>query len=170
MTDADIRNLKVPEGAKDTQVFDPSLPGFGVRKFAKGHASYFVKYSVGTQQRRKTLGPFVPGALAAIRKEAAVVLAQARLGTDVVGEARKAMQEAEQAKTMGELVPVYLALREKGDEFWKKLRPRTLVAATRYLEKSWAPLHGEPIDKITRKMVKDRRDEIVSKSGAISAN
>jgi Arm DNA-binding domain len=83
LTDAFIRSLQVPEGAKDVQAFDDSCPGFGVRKFAKGHGSYFVKYTVGKQQRRKTLGPFVAGALAAIRKEAAVVLAQARLGTDV---------------------------------------------------------------------------------------
>ena len=133
LTDQFIRSLQVPEGAKDVQVFDDSLPGFGVRKFAKtaegkeGHASYFVKYTIGKQQRRKTLGPFVAGALSAIRKEAAVVLAQARLGTDVVGDAKKARQEtekAEQAKKMGELVPAYLALRERGNEFWKPLGPR----------------------------------------------
>ena len=62
LTDAFIRSLQVPEGGKDVQAFDDSCPGFGVRKFAKGHASYFVKYTIGKQQRRKTLRPFVPGA------------------------------------------------------------------------------------------------------------
>jgi hypothetical protein len=81
----------------------------------------------------------VPGVLAGIRKEAAMVLAQAKLGTDVVGDARKAKQEAEQVKKMGALVPVYLALREKGDEFWKKLRPRSLEEVTRFLKKSGNP-------------------------------
>src|SRR5262249_7477504 len=90
LTDKDIRGLTVPEGAKDIQSFDDELPGFGVRKFASGKASLFVKYTLGTQQRRKTLGPWVADTLPAIRKEAAVVLAQARLGKDVVGEARKA--------------------------------------------------------------------------------
>ena len=41
---------------------------------------------------------------------------------------------------------------------------------TRYLEKSWQPLHGEPVDKITRQQVRARRDEIVKESGAVSAN
>jgi len=94
ITDQFIRALRVPEGKAEVQEFDDELPGFGVRKFASGKASLFVKYSIGKQQRRKTLGPWVPGALSAIRKEAAVVLAQARLGKDVVGEAKKAQQEA----------------------------------------------------------------------------
>jgi hypothetical protein len=170
LTDQSIRSLQVPKGAKDIQAFDDELPGFGVRKFASGKASLFVKYSVGAQQRRKTLGPWVPGALAAIRKEAAVVLAQARLGKDVVGEARKAQQEAKKAKTLGEIVGPYLQLREKGNEFWKPLRPKTLREATRYLEKSWLPLHATGCNEITRQMVRDRRNEIVSESGAVSAN
>ena len=61
LTDKDIRDLTVPEGAKDIQAFDDELPGFGVRKFASGKASLFVKYTIGTQQRRKTLSPWVAG-------------------------------------------------------------------------------------------------------------
>jgi integrase len=170
ITDQFIRSLQVPEGAKEVQVFDDALPGFGIRKQASGHTTFFVKYTVGTQQRRKTLGPFVPGAQVGIRKEAAVVLAQARLGKDVVGEARKAQQEAAKTKTLGELVGPYLLLRETGNEFWKPLREKSRREVTRYLERSWKPLHGELIDKITRKMVRDRRDEIVKESGAVSAN
>jgi integrase len=170
ITDQFIRALQVPEGTKEVQAFDDALPGFGVRKQTSGHTTFFVKYTVGAQQRRKTLAPFVPGALAGIRKEAAVVLAQARLGKDVVGEARKAQQQAAKAKTLGELVPTYLELREMGNEFWKPLRPKSLREVTRYLTKSWQPLHGELIDQITRKMVRDRRDELVKESGAVSAN
>jgi hypothetical protein len=104
LTDQFIRSLQVPEGKLEVQEFDDELPGFGVRKFASCKASLFVKYSVGSQQRRKTLGPWLAGTLPTIRKEAAVVLAQARLGKDVVGEARKAQQEAAKAKKLGELV------------------------------------------------------------------
>src|SRR5262249_4186017 len=113
-----------------------------------------------------------PGTLPAIRKEAAVVLAQARLGKDVVGAARKAQQEEIKAAkaTLGQLIGPYLLLREKGNEFWKPLRSKSLVEVTRYLEKSWQPLHSEPVDKITRQQVRARRDEIVKESGAPSAN
>ncbi|HEY7086138.1 MAG TPA: tyrosine-type recombinase/integrase [Hyphomicrobiaceae bacterium] len=170
LTDQFIRSLQVPEAAKDVQAFDDELPGFGARKFASGKTSLFVKYSVGTQQRRKTLGPWVAGTLPAIRKEAAVVVAQARLGKDVVGEARKAQHEAKKAKKLGELVSPYLELRERGDEFWKPLREKSHREVTRYLEKSWKPLHDAPVNQITRQMVRDRRNELISESGAVSAN
>jgi hypothetical protein len=98
------------------------------------------------------------------------VLAQARLGKDVVGEARKAQEVAAKAKTLGELVGPYLQLRETGNEFWKPLRTKTLKEVTRYLEKSWKPLHEKAINEITRQMVRERRNEIVSESGASSAN
>jgi hypothetical protein len=98
-------------------------------------------------------------------------LAQARLGKDVVGEALQAQKAAAQAKKLGELVPAYFELRERGDEFWKKnLRPRSLVEVTRYPEKAWQLLHGEPLDMITRQMIRARRDEIVTESGTVSAN
>ena len=99
-----------------------------------------------------------------------MVLAQARLGKDVVGESRKAQQQPANSKTLGELVGPYLELREKGDEFWKPLRTKSLREATPYLEKSWQPLHDKPVAEITRQMVRDRRNEIVSESGAVSAN
>jgi integrase len=170
LTNQFIRSLQVPEGKLEVQEFDDELPGFGVRKFASCKASLFVKYSVGSQQRRKTLGPWLAGTLPTIRKEAAVVLAQARLGKDVVGEARKAQQEAAKAKKLGELVGPYLELREMGNEFWKPMRPKSHVETTRYLQRSWQPLHDKPVNEITRQMVRDRRNEIVSESGAVSAN
>lgn len=133
ITDQFIRALQVPQRKPEVQEFDDELPGFGVRKQESGHVSLFVKYSIGKKQRRKTFA-WVAGTLAAIRKEAAVVLAQARLGKDVVGEARKAQQEAKQAKTLGELVGPYLELREMGNEFWKPLR----VSASRSARSSHA--------------------------------
>ena len=79
-TEESADKLRVPPGARDVQVFDDELPGFGIRKFAKGHASYFVKFNVGLQQRRKTLGKVVRGNLKAMRLEASGILAKARLG------------------------------------------------------------------------------------------
>ena len=43
-----VNKLAVPEGNRDVQVFDDALPGFGIRKFESGRASYFVKFNVGS--------------------------------------------------------------------------------------------------------------------------
>ena len=94
-----------------------SCPASASASSAKGHASYFVKYNVGTQQRRKTLGKVVRGNLKAMRLEASAILAKARLGTDVVGVAKAAA--AKNIATLGELVPKYLEARES------ELRPKS---------------------------------------------
>lgn len=137
--------LKVPAGTDDVQVFDAKLPGFGIRKFKTGAASYFVKYNVGTQQRRKTLGRAVKGNLDDMRKEASTILAKAHLGTDVVGEAIATAEKAAAMATLGELVPRYLKAREG------ELRKKSLTETTRYLEKTWKPLHDLSIASIIRK-------------------
>jgi hypothetical protein len=58
-----VDRLAVQPGKRDVQVFDDELGGFGLRKFKDGHASYFVKYNIGRQQRRLTLGRVVRGNL-----------------------------------------------------------------------------------------------------------
>ena len=62
--------LRVPDGAREIQVFDDELPGFGIRKFESGKASYFVKYRVGPKQRRLTLGKVTRDNLTDMRPEA----------------------------------------------------------------------------------------------------
>ncbi|MFM9850018.1 MAG: tyrosine-type recombinase/integrase [Hyphomicrobiaceae bacterium] len=137
--------LAVPAGSRDTQVFDDDLPGFGIRKFDSGRASYFVKFNVGRQQRRKTLGAVVRGNLKAMRLEASKVLAKARLGTDVVQEAKAAA--ARSPALLGDLVPKYLAALRM------EVRPKSHAEARRYLEQYWRPLHGRSIEAVTRQDV-----------------
>jgi len=175
LTDKFIRELQVPEGKKDEHAWDDECPGFGVRKQKGGHTTFIAKYIVNGsgQQRKKRLAVWEPGLVAAIRKEAKLLIAEANCGKDRIGDAKKAAEAAKQSaevKTLGQLVPVYLAVRERGDDGWKKLRPKTLGEVTRYLEQKWKPLHGEPVDKITRKMVKARRDEIKTENGGPTAN
>src|SRR5262249_22605084 len=67
LTEDFVRKLKVPEGKLDVVVFDEKLPGFGVRKYAKGHACYFVKYSIRGKSKKHTLGRVVAGNLQAMR-------------------------------------------------------------------------------------------------------
>ena len=160
--------LVVPAGARDVQVFDDELPGFGIRKFApnemrpNGFASYFVKFNVGRQQRRKTLGKVLRGNLRAMRLEASTILAKARLGTDVVAEARAAA--AKNTVTLGEVVPKYLEARVT------ELRPRSYSETKRYLERSWLSLHEHPIDAITRQQVVSVVDDVERDSGKVTAD
>ena len=154
--------LIVPAGARDVQVFDDELPGFGIRKFARGHASYFVKFNIGHQQRRKTLGKVVRGNLKAMRSEASTVLAKARLGTDVVAQARTAA--AKSTATLGDVVPRYLSARAG------ELRASSHTEVTRYLTKAWQPLHAHAIDAITRQNVVVVVDDLARDSGKVAAD
>jgi integrase len=152
----------VPAGARDAQAFDDELPGFGIRKFDSGKASYFVKFNVGQQQRRKTLGKVVRGNLKAMRLEASTVLAKARLGTDVVAQARAAA--AKSTATLGDVVPKYLSARAA------ELRASSHTEVARYLMKAWQPLHAHAIDSITRQHVVGVVDELARDSGKVAAD
>jgi hypothetical protein len=134
LTENFVQGLKVPDGLKDIQVFDDKLPGFGVRKYEQGHACYIVKFSVRGEQRKRTLGRVVPGNLKAMRLEASNIPAKAHQGIDAVAEVKAAAEATARQKTLGELVGPYLEVREKGDEFWSKMRPKSLVDVTRYLQ------------------------------------
>src|SRR5262245_47878230 len=107
-----VDKILVPTGVKDVQVFDDELPGFGCRKYATGAAVFFVKYNIGTQQRRKTLGRVVDGNLKDMGKEASRILAKAHLGIDVVGEVKAAAAAQTAVVTLGDLVPIYLKARQ----------------------------------------------------------
>ena len=48
LTEGYAAKLVVPPGKRDVQVFDDALPGFFIRKFESGRASYGVKFNVGT--------------------------------------------------------------------------------------------------------------------------
>jgi integrase len=154
------------------QVFDDTLPGFGIRKFPNGKAVYFVKFNVGAQQRRHVLGSaLVRGALADARKEAARILFKARSGLDVVAEKRAAEAKAravrdalKNRKTMGSLVPIYLEKRRRA------LRPRTYLEVERHLIKHWSPLHQRDMQAITRSDVQRELEKLAINSGPRAAD
>jgi integrase len=154
--------ITVPEGQRDILVFDSELPGFGIRKFASGRASYLVKYNVGSQQRRHTLGTVVHGNLKAMRLEASAILAKARLGNDVIAEKRVAA--GRRIVTFGEIIPVYLHTR-KGE-----LRDRSYKGTERYLQHGWKPLHAMAVDGISRADVVRIVDVLERDSGKVAAD
>jgi integrase len=154
--------LRVPAGARDVLVFADALPGFFIRKFESGKASYGVKFNVGIQQRRLTLGAVVPGVLAEMRRKASDVLARARLGQDVVGA--KLAAASKHTITLGEVVPKYLAAREG------ELRPNSYAETQRYLQRAWQPLHEHAIDAITRQNIVAVIDDLARDNGKVAAD
>jgi integrase len=79
--------------------------------------------------------------------------------------------KAERKPTLGDLLPTYLEIREKGspDKLWKRLRPKSLEDVVRYLKRAWQPFHALSPEAVTRQMVVDRMAEITADSGPISA-
>lgn len=163
LTEGYAAKLVVPSGKRDIQVFDDALPGFGIRKFESGRAFYFVKFAVGKQQRKLSLGPVVPGVFGDTRKRAAEILTRARIGQDVVAEKREAAAKPPRAP-LGPLVAKYLRDRESG------IRAATYVEFNRYLLRYWKPLHEQAIDKIQRRDIVSVLDEIADQHGKTSAD
>lgn len=165
LTEGFVSRLHVPVGRRDVQVFDDTLPGFGVRKFKSGKAFWIVKYNVGKQQRKRTLGAVVPGSLGAKRALADQILTRAKLGEDQGAEtdAAKALASRVTAK-VGPMVTKYLG------ECAATMRPSTLSETKRYLERYWSALHKTPPDDVTRADVVAGVDRIVAENGAVSAD
>jgi integrase len=142
-------------------VFDDALPGFGVRKFASGRASFFVKYSVGQQQRKVTLGAVVPGALGEMRRKASDVLARARLGQDVVAD-KKATQ-ARSSATLGTLLPDFLRRKSGAAASYQ-------YELKLYLERYWQALHDRPLESVSRREIVALLDRLAVEHGGVAAD
>lgn len=139
--------IVVPAGQRDVLVFDDghkdAVPGFGIRKFASGRASYIVKYSIGPRQRRQTLGVVSRGNLKSMRLIASEVKARARLGQDIISEERAAQKRAN-PQTLGQIAPTYLAVKKQ------QMRLRSFAEVERHILQIWKPLHKRAVGAISR--------------------
>lgn len=154
--------IVVPDGSREIQVFDDALPGFGIRKFASGRTSYFVKYNVGNQQRKLTLGAVVQGNLAEMRKKASNVLARSRLGQDVVAEKRA--EQGKKSGAIGTLIQAYL------EEKARHVRARYFKELKRQLERDWKPIHRQMVGQPTRSTIVEILDDLCTSLGPVAAD
>ena len=155
-----IAKLKVRKG--DAQIFDDKLPGFGLRKFESGKSTFFVKYNVGDQQRRMSLGTATADGLDDARKEAGKILAKVKLGHDP--QAIKKANKKKAAVALGGLIDRYLAAR--ADDMVASY----FHATSRYLQADWKPLHGFAVDAIKRADVVNTLDDIAKERGKVTAD
>src|SRR5262245_44908003 len=145
LTAASIRTLKLPPGATDRVFFDEDVPGFGLRVRASGVHTWMIQYAIAGRTRRKVLGLLTaldPGKARAIAK---ALLAQGRLGREPAGE--KELGRAAAAETFGALLPGFLERQRQ------RQKPRSYVETFRHLTVHAKPLHGLPIESITRRTI-----------------
>jgi hypothetical protein len=134
------------------------------KQFPKGKVSYFVKFTIAGKQRRVTLGEVIDGNLKSMRLQASEILSKARLGHDTVAEAAAKAATVKNIVTLGEIVPKYLKACEG------ELRDKSLAEYTRYLERSWRPLHALAVGAITRQNVVTVVDDLEANSGKVAAD
>ena len=159
--------VKVPNGKRDVLIFDTEQAGLFLRVFETGKAIYGVRYEVAGRQRQKHLREVVSGVkgLAAARKEAADVRAMARLGTDLVADARaQKVEAAAQGKTIAKLMRDFLADHK---EKWRPVYYRTVEM---HLTKHLKPVADMPLKAVRRQDVVEALNKVESTRGKIAAD
>jgi integrase len=160
-----VAGLKLLSGKLDAIHFDDSLPGFGLRLRASGRQvrrSWIVQYRRAGATRRMLLGSAEVLAADQARAAAKKALAAIALGQDP--QAEKAARRSADKFTLATMIEDYLAAKKSS------VRARTFAEVQRYLRGPYfKPLHGMPVDTITRRDVAAQLLVIIRESGAVSA-
>jgi integrase len=147
--------------ASETWEFDKACPGLSIR--AQGQArTWVVWFTVGGKRGKLSLGSVASLTRAKARQKANEIVLGARNGVDPRAERRAAKAKA--ADSFGAMIRAYLERRAK-----PRQRPRTYIETARYLERYWAPLHGHPVESITRRELAARLEQIRVEHGAGAA-
>jgi integrase len=173
-----IAGTRIPKGRRDVVIADDAMPGFFLRIFAGGAAVYGVRFRVGRQQRRMSLGPVVAGGLKDARKAASQAINKSKLGEDVAAAKKAALRRR---VTFGDLVPKYLdarkpqrAMAAAGNDGRRRstLKARTWAECKRYLEHKsyWKPLHRLPVEAIGVEDIVKELNRIEEAHGASTAD
>ena len=160
-----VTGLKLPDDKADVIHFDSALPGFGFRLRASGkevRKSWVVQYRRAGGTRRMLLGSAEVLTAEQARAAAKKTLAAIALGQDP--QAEKAARRSADKFTLAAMIEDYLATKQSS------VRARTFAEVQRYLRGPYfKPLHGMPVDTITRRDVAARLLVITRESGAVSA-
>ena len=152
--------LMCPPDKKEVVYWSGDLPGFGLRCRAGGARRWFVQYRTKTGETRKhALGDPTTVGLAQARREAARLLAAAKLGGDPAGETK----EARAAISFAGLVERFLTHQQK------RIRSTTYRELARHLENHAKPLHGKRADAVGQRDIVGLL-QAVTERGPILAN
>ena len=161
LTELGISKLAPPASGR-IELFDSTLPGFGVRVTSSGVRSFFVMTRVRGTLKRVTLGNHPTLKLADARTAAREAMAMARLGNDPSAVKRAARRPAE--RPVEQVIEDYIARAQKarGRRSWPEVE--------RSLTRELAPWRGRPIESITRADVLELLDAIVDRGSPAMAN
>lgn len=161
LTELGISKLTPPASGR-IEIFDSTLPGFGVRVTSSGARSFFVMTRVRGELKRVTLGKPPTLKLADARTLARDAMAMARRGEDPGAARRAARRPAE--RPVERAIEDYIARAQKGRarRSWREVE--------RALTRELAPWRGRPIESITRADVMDLLDAIVDRGSPAMAN
>jgi integrase len=154
------------KGKADVIHFDDTLPGFGyrLRQGAGGKVlrSWVVQYRRAGGSRRMLLGSANVLGVEQARVAAKKALGAVALGQDPQGD--KVARRDKDKTSLKSVVDEYLADKQS------KARPATMYEAKRYLTGVYLkPLHGMPIDQLTRKDVATQLVVVARKHGKVTA-
>jgi integrase len=161
LTELGVSKLAPPASGR-TEIFDSTLPGFGIRVTSNGARSFFAMTRVRGVLKRVTLGSYPTLNLAQARTLAREAMAKARLGEDPSAAKRAARRPAE--RPVERIIADYIARAQKGRgrRSWREVE--------RSLTRELAPWRGRPIESITRADILEPLDAIVDRGSPAMAN
>jgi integrase len=154
LTPKTVEHLKA-EGRRRLEVWDTTLPGFGIRAYQTRRKVWFVIARVKGRQRRFTIGTYPVLALGDARIKAREILRDVQMG--VYDES-----PAPASTTLGEAVALFVSLyarpKNKG---WRE---------TERILGKFAPLYDRPLDQIKRAEIVRVLDALVANGTPYRAN
>jgi integrase len=169
LTENSIRTIPLPANKLEHLIADSETAGLKLRlrRGSDGETlrSFVFQFSRSGQKNKSpklTLGRVGGIALAQARQLCREHNGALARGEDPVVE--KATAKIRQAETFGALLPQYLKFSQS------RLRPKSLNAVRRHLEDYAAPLHGLPLERVTRRDVATLKAAIAESSGRVSSN
>lgn len=160
-----IATAKPPEGKVDHIEWADDFPGLGVR-FRNGKRTWIFQWSTGAGVTRRTgrakLGGCPQLSPVKARELAETLHAKVTLGHDPSEEKRQRLAENEH--TLGVLIADHLKA------MTDKVKPKSHIELTRYLNSYAASLHRTPISKVDRRTVAKLLDDVAGNHGKITMN
>jgi len=162
LTATTLSTAQLPAGKSERILFDDVIPGFGLRVREGGSRTFVFQYTLGTKQRRMSLGVATESNVNHVRKIAEKLHARVKLGEDPAST--RAQAKATAAHIFKVVAEEYL---EHHRSSW---RPRTYINAVRNLLTYARALHQLQLDKITRADIAAVHASVTRSAGASSAN